>query len=710
MPWTLAPVELVLVHVFPRSLDPWALSAAVASPPGAPPCRAKPSISSPVPVGAADVRASVPGAPVLIAAFRAGTARGQAHARCRVPRPLLEGRKIAEIDPELFVDFQATRPHVSLDEEADAPDRVAREHVLPDAIPGTDRDAVVLVGVEPNYRWRTFTDIVADLACDLGVELVVTLGRSSRTSPIRALRRHRRRHRSEAGRRARPAALSRYEGPTGIVGVLLDAHRRGGIPSVSLWAAVLYSYRSRRARVRRKLGERLSGLLGIEVDVGELAERRPRTSSRSPRRSRATRRPPRTSKSSSSVPTRSTGSRSRARFRRARRSQPRSPAFSASETRTAGAAENANHNEAASFTVIRVLGCVFGWFRHSWCRVRRVAVRRCLERRGRLSLRLALPLAPASPRLAGGELRRGEVVGEGVRDLGDRAEFLAGLVERRVRPRRVAVRRGEGVPRNRHRHRHRDLDEAVDVLLVPVAAWVRRCAEEALCLELRRHAPVLHLSRRPGELPRPAREDLVGSRRLAFTDCAKEHPDTRCAVGFSQGGAWVTRVTRSSKSALSTGVATRSRSAVIRRRRFGFSAAQVERNCSSATLLARPSTNFRANSTRWSKRICLPAMVAQKRCSSSSRYFGSIRCHSRWITASRRATSGVTGTGHGTGESLRRARRCCRRRGGGGDTGSLAVEVGVEQGVQGRSRGRCASRPWARSRRRRRLPCAGGYA
>ena len=134
---------------------------------------------------------------------------------------------------------------------------------------------------------------------------------------------------------------------------------------------------------------------------------------------------------------------------------------------------------------------------------------------------------------------------------------------------------------------------------------------------------------------------------------------------FSHGGAWLTSVTRSSKSARSTGVATRSASAVIRRRRFGFSAAHTARNVSSAPLPARPSVNLRAKSARWSNRICRPAIVAQKRCSSSSRNFGSTRCHSRWITASRRATSGVTGTSHGAGESCRRARRCWRRRGAG---------------------------------------------
>ena len=151
---------------------------------------------------------------------------------------------------------------------------------------------------------------------------------------------------------------------------------------------------------------------------------------------------------------------------------------------------------------------------------------------------------------------------------------------------------------------------------------------------------------------------------------------------FSHGGAWLTRVTRSSKSARSTGVATRSASAVIRRRRFGFSAAHTARNVSSAPLPARPSVNLRAKSVRWSNRIWRPAIVAQKRCSSSSRNFGSTRCHSRWITASLRATSGVTGTSHGAGESCRRARRCWRRRGAGVTLRAFAVEVRVEQRVE----------------------------
>jgi proteasome assembly chaperone (PAC2) family protein len=67
--------------------------------------------------------------------------------------------------------------------------------------------------------------------------------------------------------------LSRYEGPTGIVGVLLDACRRAGIPSVSLWAAVPhYVQLAPSPRAARALCERLSAVLGVDIDIGELAE------------------------------------------------------------------------------------------------------------------------------------------------------------------------------------------------------------------------------------------------------------------------------------------------------------------------------------------------------------------------------------------------------------------------------------------------------
>ena len=132
---------------------------------------------------------------------------------------------------------------------------------------------MLLLGIEPSLRWRTFSKLVLDLARDLGVELVVTLGSlladvpHTRAAPV-------------TGAASDPALVeslglqhSRYEGPTGIVGVLQDACRRDGIPAASLWAAVPhYVSLAPSPRAARALCDRLGGLLDIEIDTAELAE------------------------------------------------------------------------------------------------------------------------------------------------------------------------------------------------------------------------------------------------------------------------------------------------------------------------------------------------------------------------------------------------------------------------------------------------------
>ena len=111
--------------------------------------------------------------PVLITAFRGWNDGGQgASLAAGFLARNWQAARFADIDPEEFFDFQATRPHVSL------VDGVTRQVDWPDnafyhaEIPGTDRDAMLLLGIEPNVRWRTFTTLVAELATDLGVELV----------------------------------------------------------------------------------------------------------------------------------------------------------------------------------------------------------------------------------------------------------------------------------------------------------------------------------------------------------------------------------------------------------------------------------------------------------------------------------------------------------------------------------------------------------
>jgi len=212
--------------------------------------------------------------PVLIAAFRGWNDGGQAAtlAGGTLAR-VWDARRFAEIDPEGFIDFQTTRPTVSLDEgmmrQIEWPETVFHAAT----IPGADRDAVILLGVEPNYRWRAFNELVVGLARELGVELVVTLGAlladvpHTRAAPV-------------TGAASDPSLVeelglqpSHYQGPTGIVGVLHDAFREAGIPSVSLWSAVPhYVSLAPSPRAARALCERLGELLGITIDLTELEE------------------------------------------------------------------------------------------------------------------------------------------------------------------------------------------------------------------------------------------------------------------------------------------------------------------------------------------------------------------------------------------------------------------------------------------------------
>jgi proteasome assembly chaperone (PAC2) family protein len=212
--------------------------------------------------------------PVLVAAFRGWNDGGQgASLAAGYLAKEWEGARFAEIDPENFYDFQATRPHVSLE------DGLTRKLDWPDngffhaRIPGTDRDAVILLGTEPNLRWRTFATLVRDLAEDLGVERVVSFGSlladvpHTRPSPVTAAAS------DEALMEELGLEPSRYEGPTGIVGVLLDTFRAAGMTSLSLWAAVPhYVSLAPSPRAALALVRRFGELMEIDVDVTDLEQ------------------------------------------------------------------------------------------------------------------------------------------------------------------------------------------------------------------------------------------------------------------------------------------------------------------------------------------------------------------------------------------------------------------------------------------------------
>jgi predicted ATP-grasp superfamily ATP-dependent carboligase len=138
-------------------------------------------------------------------------------------------------------------------------------------LPGRRRDVVFLHGTEPQLRWRTFSDVLASTARELGVELVVTLGALladvAHSRPVRV-----------TGTAADPQLVSRlglrrsrYEGPTGIVGVLHDNFSRAGVPSASLWATVPhYVGQTPSPKATLALVERTAALLGSGIEVVDL--------------------------------------------------------------------------------------------------------------------------------------------------------------------------------------------------------------------------------------------------------------------------------------------------------------------------------------------------------------------------------------------------------------------------------------------------------
>jgi len=212
--------------------------------------------------------------PVLVAAFRGWNDGGQgATLGGGYLAKHWGAESFAEIDSESFYDFQAVRPNVSLEDGLTRKIEWPTNTFLHAPIPGLDRDAVILLGVEPNLRWKTYTGLVLELVQDLEIEFVVTLGSlladvpHTRPAPVSAA--------------ASDASLveelgvepSRYEGPTGIVGILLDACRREGLPAVSLWAAVPhYVSLAPSPRAALALCTRLGELIGTDIDVAELEQ------------------------------------------------------------------------------------------------------------------------------------------------------------------------------------------------------------------------------------------------------------------------------------------------------------------------------------------------------------------------------------------------------------------------------------------------------
>lgn len=177
--------------------------------------------------------------------------------------------QLASIDPEDHFDFQSRRPHVELVEG------VTRKIAWPEnqffSVGFDDRDLVVLRGIEPSYRWKSFSRAVTTVAQETGCEMVITFGALLADVPhTRAARITGTATDGELIDRL-GLAQSRYEGPTGIVGVLNDYCRTDGLPSVSLWAPVPhYLAAPPNPPATLALLDRFAGLIGLDFDLTRL--------------------------------------------------------------------------------------------------------------------------------------------------------------------------------------------------------------------------------------------------------------------------------------------------------------------------------------------------------------------------------------------------------------------------------------------------------
>ncbi|MEW6638316.1 MAG: PAC2 family protein [Actinomycetota bacterium] len=182
--------------------------------------------------------------------------------------------RFGAFEAEEFFDFQATRPQIKLVEGVTR--RIEwPENVLSATAPSVEaiggRGAVLLSGPEPNFRWRSFSQAVVELARELGVEMVVTMGALladvPHTRPV-----------AVAANSQNPALVenlgltsSRYEGPTGITGVLHRYCAGSGLPAVSLWASVPhYLPAVPSAPAALSLLNSLSRLLEVRVETAHL--------------------------------------------------------------------------------------------------------------------------------------------------------------------------------------------------------------------------------------------------------------------------------------------------------------------------------------------------------------------------------------------------------------------------------------------------------
>ena len=214
--------------------------------------------------------------PVAILAFNGWSDAGEAATGAITHLLNISGNQetlIAEMISEDFYDYQQIRPMVFVNNSQIRQLKWPNTNIYAIKTPNFDFDLVVVMGPEPSFKWQTFTNQLLDLLEDLEVDLVVNLGAlladAPHTRPI-----------SVTGTSSNPELaskigfeVSRYEGPTGILGVVQDLCQKRDIDACSIWAALPhYASGSPSPKATLALIEELSDFFEVTLPVGDLPE------------------------------------------------------------------------------------------------------------------------------------------------------------------------------------------------------------------------------------------------------------------------------------------------------------------------------------------------------------------------------------------------------------------------------------------------------
>jgi proteasome assembly chaperone (PAC2) family protein len=184
-----------------------------------------------------------------------------------------DAEPFAVIEPEEFYDFQAHRPTVAIDEGSTRRITWPTTRFYAIELPDQDTDLVLVIGQEPSFRWKTYSRLVVQILSGVDVELAITLGafvgQVAHTVPVPLS------GVSTDPNLARSHGLlpSGYEGPTGIVGVTLEACREAGLPALSVWANLPhYLAANPNPKGMLALLGKAAEVAAIKIDADELAK------------------------------------------------------------------------------------------------------------------------------------------------------------------------------------------------------------------------------------------------------------------------------------------------------------------------------------------------------------------------------------------------------------------------------------------------------